>query len=274
MRSPRRSTISYTPVLKSGHKTLIMKIVVIGGTGLIGSKLVNKLSRANHTVVSASPESGVNTITGEGLKEVLKDADVVVDVSNSPSFEDKAVMDFFQKSTRNLLTAATYAKVRHYVVLSVVGTDRLPGSGYLRAKLSQEELVKGSGISYTILRSTQFFEFAGRIAKEGTVGNEVHISTGLIQPIASDETVAALADIAINSPINATVEVGGPVRMPMSDFIGYYLTASEDSRQLVADEHAHYFGVELDDTALVTGENARLGKIKYEEWFSNQMVKQ
>src|SRR4030095_10532769 len=164
-----------------------MKITVIGGTGLIGSKLVAKLRQLGHIVIAASPDSGVNSITGEGLGEALKDADVVVDVSNSPSFEDKAVMDFFQRSTTNLLTAAAYEKVKHYVALSIVGTDRLPGSGYLRAKLAQEELIKLSGIPYSILRSTQFFEFAGRIAQAGTIGNEVHISTGAIQPIASEE---------------------------------------------------------------------------------------
>lgn len=250
-----------------------MKIVVIGGTGLIGSKLVNKLRQLDHTVIPASPESGVNTITGEGLNDVLKDADVVVDVSNSPSFEDKAVMEFFETSTSNLLTAATYANVKHYVALSIVGTDRLPGSGYLRAKLVQEDQIKGSGIPYSILRSTQFFEFAGRIAQAATIGNEVHISTGTIQPIASDETVAALTDVVINPPLNATVEVGGPVCMPMSEFIRYYLTATEDPRQLVADEHALYFGVEVNDASLATGENARLGKIKYEDWFTKQLVK-
>lgn len=250
-----------------------MKITVIGGTGLIGSKLVNKLRQLKHMVIPASPESGVNTITGEGLSEVLKDADVVVDVSNSPSFEDKAVMDFFQRSTLNLLSATEYANVKHYVALSVVGADRLSGSGYLRAKLAQEELIKLSGIPYSILRSTQFFEFAGRIAKEATTGNEVRISTGAIQPIASDETVAALADIVINQPLNATVEVGGPVRMPMSEFIRYYLSATEDPRQLIPDEHAIYFGVELNDDSLVTNENARLGKIKYEDWFSTQLAK-
>ncbi|MES1217815.1 MAG: SDR family oxidoreductase [Bacteroidota bacterium] len=249
-----------------------MKIVVIGGTGLIGSKLVSKLRQLAHTVISASPESGVNSITGEGLNEALKDADVVVDVSNSPSFEDKAVMDFFQRSTMNLLTAATYAKVKHYIALSIVGTDRLPGSGYLRAKFAQEELIRESGIPYSILRSTQFFEFAARIAKEGTIGNEVHISTGIIQPIASDETVAALTDVVINQPLNATVEVGGPVRMPMFEFIRYYLTETEDSRQLIADEHALYFGVELNETSLITGDDARLGKIKYEDWFRTQLV--
>lgn len=252
----------------------MMKIVVIGGSGLIGSKLVKKLRQLNHTVVAASPESGVNAITGEGINEALKDADVVVDVSNSPSFEDKAVMEFFQKGTTNLLAAAKKANVKHYVALSIVGTDRLPGSGYLRAKLAQEELIKKSGVPYSILRSTQFFEFAGRIAQEGTVGNEVHVSTGTIQPIASDETVAALADVVINPPLNGTVEVGGPKRMPMSEFIHYYLTATEDSRQLIADAHALYFGVELHDAALATGENARIGKIKYEDWLSAQLVKQ
>ena len=173
----------------------------------------------------------------------------------------------------NLLSTAEYANVKHYVALSIVGTDRLPRSGYLRAKLAQEELIKLSGIPYSILRSTQFFEFAGRIAKEGTIGNEVHISTGTIQPIASAETVAALADIVINQPLNGTVEVGGPVRMPMSEFIRYYLGTTEDSRQLIADEHAHYFGVELNDTSLVTDEHARLGNIRYEDWLNTQLVK-
>jgi uncharacterized protein YbjT (DUF2867 family) len=250
-----------------------MKIVVIGGTGLIGSKLVSKLRQLDHTVVPASPETGVNSITGQGLNEVLKDADVVVDVSNSPSFEDKAVMDFFKTSTTNLLAAAKQAKVKHYVALSIVGTDRLPGSGYLRAKVAQEDLIKKSGIPYSILRSTQFFEFAPRIAQEGTSGNEVHISTGTIQPIASDETVAALADVVINRPINGTVEVGGPVRMPMSEFIRHYLTETDDSRQVVADPHALYFGVEINDTSLATGENARFGKIKYEDWLHKQLAK-
>jgi uncharacterized protein YbjT (DUF2867 family) len=250
-----------------------MKIVVIGGTGLIGSKLVNKLRQLDHIVIPASPDSGVNTITGEGLNEVLKDADVVVDVSNSPSFEDRAVLEFFQTSTKNLLTAATSARVKHYVALSVVGADRLPGSGYLRAKMAQEELIRVSGIPYSLVRSTQFFEFAGRIAQAATNGNEVHIPTGAIQPIASDETVAALADVVIGQPLNAIAEVGGPVVMPMAEFIRYYLNATEDPRQLIADEHAVYFGVELDDTSLVTSKNARIGKIKYEDWFNTQLAK-
>jgi uncharacterized protein YbjT (DUF2867 family) len=251
-----------------------MKIVVIGGSGLIGSKLVNKLRQVGHTVIAGSPATGINTITGEGLTEALKDTDVVVDVSNSPSFEDKAVMEFFQTSTANLLTAEAYAGVKHHVALSVVGTDRLPASGYLRAKLLQEDLIKKSGISYSILHSTQFFEFAASIAKSGTIGEEVHISTGAIQPVASDEVVDALMDIVVGAPLNAIVEVAGPVRMPMHEFIGYYLKATEDSRQLVPDAHALYFGTELNDESLVPGENPRLGKIKYEDWFSTQLINQ
>lgn len=251
-----------------------MKIVVIGGTGLIGSKLVNKLRQLDHIVIPASPESGVNTITGGGLREVIQDTDVVVDVSNSPSFEGNAVLDFFRRSTMNLLTAETYAGVRHHVALSIVGADRLPDSGYLRAKLAQEDLIKLSGLSYSILRSTQFFEFAGRIAQSATVGDEVRISPAAFQPIAADETVAALTDIAVGNPLNTMMEVAGPVRMPMSEFIRYYLNATEDSRQLVADEHALYFGAELNDESLVPGDNPRLGKIKYENWFNAQLVQQ
>jgi uncharacterized protein YbjT (DUF2867 family) len=250
-----------------------MKIVVIGGTGLIGSKLVNKLRQPGHTVVSASPDSGINSITGEGLREAFRDAEVVVDVSNSPSFETTAVMEFFQKSTTNLLNAAIYAGAKHYVALSVVGSERLPDSGYLRAKLAQEELIKDSGISYTILRSTQFFEFAGRIAQSGTIGDEVHVSPAAFQPIAADEVVEALADIVLGTPLNATTDVAGPVRMPMSEFIRYYLNVTEDSRQLVVDEHTLYFGAQLNDESLVPGENPRLGRIKFEDWFQTQLVK-
>jgi uncharacterized protein YbjT (DUF2867 family) len=250
-----------------------MKITVIGGTGLIGSNLVSKLRQLDHIVLPASLQTGVNTITGEGLQDALKDTDVVVDVSNSPSFEDKAVMEFFRTSTNNLLTTALYANVKHYVALSVVGTDRLPESGYLRAKLEQEELIRMSGIPYSILRSTQFFEFAGRIAQAATIGNEVHISPTTFQPIASGEVVAVLADIVLGNPLNATVEVAGPVRMTMHDFIRYYLDATEDPRQLVSDEEARYFGAKLDDGSLVPGDHPRLGKTSYEEWFSKQFVK-
>jgi uncharacterized protein YbjT (DUF2867 family) len=251
-----------------------MKIVVIGGTGLIGSKLVDKLRQLEHTVIAASPASGINTITGEGLNEVLKDADTVVDVSNSPSFEDDDVMDFFRKSTMNLVTAEAYAGVKHHVALSVVGADRLPGSGYLRAKVAQEDLIKVSGVPYSILRSTQFFEFADRIAQSATIGEEVHISPAVFQPIASDEAVAALADIVVGVPLNNTVEVAGPVRMPVYEFIRHYLNATEDSRQLVSDEHALYFGTELNDESLVPGENPRLGTIRYEDWLKAQLVKE
>jgi uncharacterized protein YbjT (DUF2867 family) len=249
-----------------------MKIVVIGGSGLIGSKLVNKLSQLNHTVIAASPASGVNTLTGEGLNETLKDTDVVVDVSNSPSFEDQAVMDFFRRSTMNLVTAEAYAGVKHHIAMSVVGADRLPNSGYLRAKVAQEELIRESGVPYSILRSTQFFEFADRIAQSATVGEEVHISQAEFQPIAADEAVAALADIVTGAPLNTIVEVAGPVRMPIYEFIRYYLDTTEDSRQLIADEHALYFGTELNDASLVPGNNPRLGKIKYEDWLKTQLV--
>ncbi len=248
-----------------------MKITVIGGSGLIGSKLVNKLRQLNHTVISGSPASGINTITGEGLDEALKDAAVVVDVSNSPSFEDNAVMEFFRTATGNLLKAEMKAGVKHHVALSVVGTDRLPASGYLRAKLAQEDLIKKSGISYSILHSTQFFEFAASIANAGTRGEEVHISTGAIQPIASDEVVDALLDVVLGPPLNGIAEVAGPVRMPMSEFIRYYLDVTEDARQLVEDKHALYYGTEINDE-LVPGKNPRLGKIKYEDWFNKQLV--
>jgi len=249
-----------------------MKIVVIGGTGLIGSKLVNKLRQLGHTVIAASPESGVNTITGEGLNEAMKGTEIVVDVSNSPSFEDKAVMEFFRRSTFNQLTAETYNGVKHHVALSIVGADRLPNSGYLRAKVAQEDLIKYSGINYSIVRSTQFFEFADRIAKDATIRNEVHIPSVAFQPIASDEVVAALTDVAIGNPVNGIIEIGGPVRMPMYEFIRYYLDTIEDSRQLIMDEHARYFGTELNDESLVPGDKARLGKIKYEEFLGKQLM--
>lgn len=250
-----------------------MKIVIIGGSGLIGSKLANKLRQLGHEVIAASPASGVNTITGEGLNEALKDAQVVVDVANSPSFEDKAVMEFFQTSGRNLLTSEASAGVKHHIALSVVGTDRLPDSGYLRAKVAQEKLIKESGVPYTILHSTQFFEFAGAIAQSGTIKQEVHISTGLVQPIASDDVVDALADIVAGDPLNATVEVAGPIRLRMDEFVGFFLNATNDPRELVADKHALYFGTELNDLSLIPGENARIGKLKYEDWFSNQYMK-
>ncbi len=251
-----------------------MKIVVIGGGGLIGSKLVNKLGQYDHMIISASPASGINSITGEGLTEALKDASVVVDVSNSSSFEEKTVLDFFQTSTKNLLASATYAGIKHYVALSVVSAERLPNSGYLRAKLAQEELIRESGIPYSILRSTQFFELAARIAQAGTIGEEVHISPAAFQPIAADEVVSELTDIILGATLNGTVEVAGPVLMPMYEFIRYYLDVTEDPRQLIEDPHALYLGAELNDESLVPGENPRLGKIKYEDWFNTQLIEQ
>jgi uncharacterized protein YbjT (DUF2867 family) len=250
-----------------------MKIVIIGGSGLIGSKLVNKLRQLGHEVLPASPASGVNTITGEGLTEALKGTQIVVDVANSPSFEDKAVLEFFQTSGRNLLTAETYAGVKHHIALSIVGTERPNTSGYLRAKLAQENLIIESGIPYTILHSTQFFEFAGAIAQSGTIGQEVHISTGAVQPIASDDVVAALADVVLGTPLNSIVEIAGPVRMRMDEFVGYFLNATNDQRKLVADKHARYFGTELDDQLLVPGQNSRIGGINYEDWFRTQYKK-
>jgi uncharacterized protein YbjT (DUF2867 family) len=251
-----------------------MKIVIIGGSGLIGSKLVDTLRQPEHTVISATPDTGVNTLTGEGLQYVLTGADVVVDVSNAPVFEDKAVMDFFRESTGNLLAAAARAAVKHYIALSVVGADRLTESGYMRAKIAQEELIKASGTPYSILRSTQFFEFAAKIAEAGTIGAEVHVSPAAFQPVSSDETVAALKDIILGTPLNATAEVAGPVCMPMFEFVRYYLNETEDTRHPVEDEHARYFGARLNDVSLVPGNNARLGKIKYEDWFQARLAAQ
>jgi len=243
-----------------------MKIVIIGGSGLIGSKLVNKLRQLEHEVVAASPSSGVNTITGEGLGEALKGAQVVVDVANSPSFEDKAVMEFFQTSGRNLLAAEASAGVRHHIALSVVGTDRLQESGYFRAKMAQEKLIRESGIPYTILHSTQFFEFVGAIAQSGTVGQEVHMSPALVQPIASDDVVAAMVDITIGTPLNTTIEVAGPERLRLDELVSRFLGINQDARKVVTDVHARYFGVELNDQSLTPGNNPRIGSIRFEDW--------
>lgn len=243
-----------------------MKIVIIGGSGLIGSKLVNKLRQLEHEVVAASPSSGVNTITGEGLDEALKGAQVVVDVANSPSFEDKAVMEFFQTSGRNLLAAEASAGVKHHIALSVVGTDRLQESGYFRAKMAQEKLIRESGIPYTILHSTQFFEFVGAIAQSGTVGQEVHMSPALVQPIASDDVVSAIVDITIGTPLNTTIEVAGPERLRLDELVSRFLGINQDARKVVTDVHARYFGVELNDQSLTPGDNPRIGSIRFEDW--------
>jgi uncharacterized protein YbjT (DUF2867 family) len=250
-----------------------MKIVVIGGTGLIGTKLVGRLRQLGHEVVAASPATGVNTITGEGLDEALGGAQVVVDVANSPSFEDKAVMEFFTTSGSNLLKAEATAGVKHHVALSIVGTDRLPESGYLRAKQAQEDLIKASGIPYSIVRSTQFFEFAGGIAQSATVGQEVHLSPALFQPIASDDVVAALTDVTIGPALNGTIEIAGPEKIPMDEFVRRYLHATEDSRQVVSDVHARYFGTELNDQSITPGDNPRLGHVRFAEWLSESIPK-
>ena len=243
-----------------------MKIVVIGGTGLIGSKTVARLRKKGHDVVAASPNSGVNTITGEGLAEALAGAQVVLDLANSPSFEDKAVLAFFETAGRNLLAAEAVAGVKHHIALSVVGTDRLPGSGYLRAKMAQETLIRKSGIPYTIVRSTQFFEFAGGIAQSSTDGQTVRLSPAYLQPIASDDVADVMADVALSAPVNGIIEIGGPEKVRLSELVAGFLQATGDARKVVADSHAHYFGVELDDASLVPGDGARVGAIRFADW--------
>ena len=245
-----------------------MKIVVIGGSGLIGSKTVNRLRDAGHEVVAASPNTGVNTITGEGLPEALAGAQVVVDLANSPSFEDKAVLEFFQTSGRNLLAAEAAAGVGHHVALSVVGTERLQESGYFRGKLAQEKLIKASGIPYTIVRSTQFFEFLRSIVQSGTAEKTVHLSPAYVQPIASDDVAAAMADVTLGKPVNGTIEIAGPERVRLNELVGRYLKATNDPREVVTDVHARYFGAELNDQSLVPGDNPRIGAIRFEDWFS------
>jgi len=250
-----------------------MKITVLGGNGLIGSKLVKILRERGHEVVAASLATGLNTITGAGLDEALAGAEVVVDVTNSPSFEDKAVLEFFQTSGRNIIAAEVKAGVKHHVALSIVGTDRLPESGYLRAKLAQEKLIKESPIPYSILRSTQFFEFLRGIADSATVDHTVTLPSALYQPIASDDVVAALADVTVGAPINGTVEVGGPDRISMAEMVKRYLKEMGDSRKVVADPNARYFGAVLNDQALVAGANARIGTQNFEAWFSKSAQK-
>jgi uncharacterized protein YbjT (DUF2867 family) len=245
-----------------------MKIVVIGGTGLIGSKVVTKLAASGYEAVSASPNSGVNTLTGEGLADVLEGASVVVDVSNSPSFDDAPVMEFFQTSTRNLLTYEEAAGVEHHVALSVVGSDRLPDSGYLRAKLAQEKLIKESPIPYSIVRATQFFEFLQRIADSATDGNTVRVPAVGFQPMAADDVASVVAKVAMGSPLNGTVEVAGPEQFRFNEFISRGLGARNDPREVVADPHARYFGAELSERSLVPGDGALLGETHFDDWIS------
>jgi uncharacterized protein YbjT (DUF2867 family) len=245
-----------------------MKIVVIGGSGLIGSKLVRKLGEQGHQAVAASPNSGVNTLTGEGLAEVLEGASVVVDVSNSPSWEDAAVMNFFETSTRNLLTYEAAAGVGHHVALSVVGSERLLESGYFRAKIAQENLIKGSSIPYSIVRATQFFEFVKGIADISTKGNKVLLPPALIQPMAADDVASEVGRIAIGSPVNGTVEIGGPEQFRLNELVQRGLAARKDPREVVVDQQARYYGAELSERTLVPGDDARLGETRFEEWLS------
>jgi uncharacterized protein YbjT (DUF2867 family) len=245
-----------------------MKIVVIGGTGLIGSNIVNRLRLHGHETVAASPRTGVNTLTRQGLAEALAGAQVVVDVSNSPSFEERAVLEFFETSTRNLLAAEAAAGVEHHVALSIVGTDRLPDNGYFRAKLAQENLIKASTIPFTILRATQFFEFIGGIVDSSADGGTIRLSPALIQPIAADDVSAVLADLSVRSPVNGTVEVAGPDRFPLDELARKSLAAREDRREVIADVHARYFGSELDDRSLVAGDSARIGRTRFHNWLS------
>jgi uncharacterized protein YbjT (DUF2867 family) len=245
-----------------------MKIVVIGGTGLIGSKLIKKLSDRGLRAVAASPNTGVNTVTGEGLVEALEGASVVVDVSNAPSWEDAAVMKFFETSTRNLLKYEAAAGVGHHVALSVVGTERLLESGYFRAKLAQENLIKASSIPYSIVRATQFFEFVKGIADLSTHGDKVRLAPALIQPIAADDVAAAVGRIAVGAPVNGTVEVGGPEKFRLNELVQRYLAASKDPREVIADPQARYSGVELSERTLVPDDGARLGETRFEDWLS------
>jgi uncharacterized protein YbjT (DUF2867 family) len=249
-----------------------MKIVVIGGTGLIGKKLIPLLRERGHAAVAASPASGVNTLTGEGLAEVLADAQVVVDVSNSPSFEDKAVLEFFETSGRNLLAAEAAAGVGHHVALSVVGADRIPDSGYMRAKVAQERLIKGGKVPYTIVRATQFFEFLGAIAGSGADGGTVRVPDAPMQPLAADDVAAALADVAVGPPANATLELAGPEAQSIAAFVRRALAAGGDKRTVVADPQARYFGAALDARGLTPdGANPRIGPTRFEEWLSRSV---
>ena len=243
-----------------------MKVVVIGGSGLIGSKVVNNVLQRGHTVVAASPASGVNTITGEGLAEALAGAQVVVDVSNSPAFDDEAVLQFFQTSGHNLLAAEAVAGVKHHVALSIVGADRLPDSGYLRAKVAQESLIKASAIPYSIVRSTQFFEFLAGMARSSSSGSTVRLSPAYFQPAAADDVAAVLTEIALGAPVNGIVEVAGPQRERMADLVQRFLNAKRDDRTVVADTRSKYFGTELSDESLVPGAHARIAATRFDDW--------
>ncbi|MGH9688074.1 MAG: SDR family oxidoreductase [Candidatus Acidiferrales bacterium] len=250
-----------------------MKVVVIGGSGRIGSKVVNQLREQGHEAVAASPNSGVNTLTGEGLAEALKGAPVVVDVSDSPSWEDAAVMNFFETSTRNLLAQEAAAGVGHHVALSVVGSDRLVESGYFRAKIAQENLIKGSSVPHSIVRATQFYEFFKGIADFSTDGNKVPLPSVLIQPMAADDVASAVSRTALAAPANGTIEVGGPEKFRLDEFVRRGLAARKDPREVVADPHGRYYGIAVKERTLVPGDDARLGKILFDDWLAQDNSK-
>jgi uncharacterized protein YbjT (DUF2867 family) len=247
-----------------------MQIVVIGGTGLIGTKLVHILRERGHEAEAASPSTGVNTLTGEGLAAALAGAEVVVDVANSPSFEDREAMKFFETSARNLLAAETAAGVRHHVALSVVGTDHLLASGYFRAKMVQENLIKESSIPYSIVRATQFFEFTDGIARSATDGQSVRLPPALMQPVASDDVAAVLADVAVEPPLNGTIELEGPEPIRMDELVRRFLVANHDTRQVTTDAQALYFGIKVNDQSLVPGSHPRIGPTRFDDWLSSR----
>src|SRR5689334_7187245 len=250
-----------------------MKIVVIGGTGLIGSKTVAILRQGGHEVVAASPNSGVNTITGEGLKGAMAGTQAVIDLANSPSFEDKAVLEFFETSGRNLVAAEAAAGIRHHVELSIVGTDRTPDNGYFRAKVAQERLIEASGVPYTIVRATQFLEFLSTIAASSADGNLVRLSSGLFQPIAADDVAAIVAEVALAAPRNGIVEIAGPERAPFDEIVARYLKAVGDRREVVRDPEARYWGGRVEERSLVPLGEARLGRIGLDEWLRRSQVR-
>jgi uncharacterized protein YbjT (DUF2867 family) len=250
-----------------------MKIVVIGGTGLIGSKLVERLRRAGHEASAASPASGVDTLTGEGLSDALEGAEVVVDVSNAPDWGDAAVLEFFQTSARNILAAEATLGIGHHVALSVVGADRMPDSGYMRAKLAQEDAIKAGTVPYSIVRATQFFEFMGRIADSSTVGQTVRLAPVLVQPEAADDVVATLADVAVSAPVNGTIELAGPERFRFDELVRRALRANDDPRRVTPDPNARYFGAELNDGSLRPGDDARIAPTRFEDWLERTTVK-
>ena len=249
-----------------------MKIVIIGGSGLIGSKIVTRLGEQGHQAMPASPDSGVNTLTGEGLAAALNGANVVVDVSNSPSFEDAAVLKFFETSTTNLLAAEAAAGLDHHVALSIVNCDRLPDSGYLRAKVAQEKLIKNSSIPYSIVRATQFFEFLKRITDDATDGNTVHIAPVLFQPMAATDVAIAVCRVALGAPLNGIVEVAGPQQFRFDEFVRLGLSARQDPRVVIADPRARYYGTELHERSLVPGADAGLGEIRFEDWLARSVA--